>query len=253
MVRVAYCFYGQPRRVEDGYTIVQSLMSHHPDVQFDFFYHTWYDDSKSIQEYEASPWRHLGAKDLSINSGVLDRINTLYLPTSSAYSAPIQFDLSGITESLLYTKTASYKLPNINNFLSQLYSIQQVRNTVYDYVQKTNTSYEFVVLSRFDFLNHISINFHTLDTNKMYVSNLIAGRKLFCNYAIYNYSTFLNHANIYDNLKNLINNQDLCTLFKAITGTECHLNPEEIKLMNYLYYYTDYTNIEFTDLIPNFI
>ena len=46
MVRVAYCFYGQPRRVEEGYTTVESLIRRHPDVQFDFFYHTWYDSSK---------------------------------------------------------------------------------------------------------------------------------------------------------------------------------------------------------------
>ena len=68
-----------------------------------------------------------------------------------------------------------------------------------------------------------------------------------------NYSTFLNHANIYNNLNNLLNNYEVCALFKAITLTECHLNPEEIKLMNYLYYYTDNKNIEFTNMIPNFI
>lgn len=254
MVHVAYCFYGQPRRLEEGYTVVQSLISRHPDIQFDFFYHTWYDSTKSVQEYEASPWRHLGAKDLSVSSDVLDRIHKLYLPKSSAYSVPIQFELSTIKESLLYMKTIEpNKVVNINNFLSQLYSIQQVRNVVFEYVQKTNTAYDFVVLSRFDFLNPISINFHTLDTNKMYVSNIFESRKVFCNYAIYNYTTFLNHANIYDNLCNLINNQELCIVFRTITNTECHLNPEEIKLMNYLYYYTDNKNIEYTNLIPNFI
>ncbi|NDB85510.1 MAG: hypothetical protein EB127_22830, partial [Alphaproteobacteria bacterium] len=230
MVRVAYCFYGQPRRLEEGYTTVQSLMSRHSDVQFDFFYHTWYDSSKSIQKYEASPWRHLGTKDLTIGSDILNRINTLYVPKSSVYSPPIEFDLSGVKESLLYKNTKSYKLPNINNVLSQLYSIQQVRNAVFDYVQKTNIAYDFVVLSRFDFLRPITINFHTLDNTKMFVSDQIANRKLFCNYAISNYSTFLNHANIYNNLNNLLNNYEVCALFKAITLTECHLNPEEIKL-----------------------
>ena len=250
MVRVAYCFYGQPRRVEEGYTTVESLIRRHPDVQFDFFYHTWYDSSKPIQEYVASPWRDLGAKELSISSDVLGRLHEVYVPKASTYSTPIQFDLSGIKGSLLYTNTESRKLPNINNLLSQLYSIQQVRNTVFDYVQTTKTVYDFIVLSRFDFLKPISINFHTLRTDTLYVSDTLATKKLYCNYAISNYATFLHHANIYDNLKNLINNRELCKLFRAITQTECHLNPEELKLMNYLYYYTDCTNIEF---IPNFI
>jgi len=253
MVRIAYCFYGQPRKLEEGYKPVESLISRHPDIQFDFFYHTWYDSSKSIQEYVASPWRHLGAKELSISSDVLGRLHELYVPKASTYSAPIQFDLSGVNKSLLYTNTESRKLSNINNLFSQLYSIQQVRNTVFDYVQTTNTVYDFIVLSRFDFLNPISINFHTLRTDKLYVSDTLATKKLYCNYAISNYATFLHHANIYDNLKNLINNQELCHLFRTITQSECHLNPEELKLANYLYYYSNYTNIEFTNQISNFI
>jgi len=258
MVRVAYCFYGQPRVLEEGYKIFQSFVSRHSDVQFDVFYHTWH-AKKGI--YEASPWRSFGTQELIIAENAIDRLNDLYKPIQYKVDEPKRFDISQIETSALYTfvmeqihtNNNRQKVNNLNNILSMFYSIQQVRDILQQHVSKTNTSYDYVILSRFDFLKEVKLNIATLMNHRLYVNDGGYRTKVFCAYYVCDYNIFLNFANIFNNLPVIMNNRELLTHFRALNGIECCINGEELMSLNYISYYGHYENVIFTPLIPNFI
>jgi len=255
MIRVAYCFYGQPRKIEEGFAIVQKFMNNNPDILIDFFYHTWFIKNPSGKPYDASPWRQFDRDELLIQPDSIERLNELYRPCGYQVDEPIQFDLTKeqLHESILYKITPGLYIQNLNNTLSQLYSMQQVRGILQQYVNDTGTTYQYVILSRFDFRKEVEIRMNCLTETRLYVSNLQENIKCFCAHYISNYDIFLNISNVFDNLTNLINNTELLDIFKQHNGIDSNLNVETIIAMNYLFYYKHYAQVEFTHLIPNFV
>jgi len=251
-MKIAYCFYGQPRKLEEGYTIVQQFISLNPTATIDFFYHTWFLKGATNYQYEASPWRNLSKEELTIRPDIIDTIHTLYQPKAFKIDEPTQFNISTIKESILYKKTPEQQTRNIHNTLSQFYSIQQVRSVLETYVKTTQTKYDYVVLNRFDFLKPICIQVDLLQTDRLYVSDVLKNRKLFCNCYISDYDRFLKIANVFETIKEFMNNDLLIHQFKVYTRGESIFNVEEINAINYMYYYTTYDTIVYTPLIPDF-
>jgi hypothetical protein len=66
------------------------------------------------------------------------------------------------------------------------------------------------------------------------------------------YDRFLKIANVFETLKEIINNDLLVSKFKEYTRGECIFNAEEINAVQYMYYYTTYDTIVYTPLIPDF-
>jgi len=251
-MKIAYCFYGQPRKLEEGYAIVQQFISLNPTAEIDFFYHTWFIKGTTDYQYEAAPWRQLSKEELTIRPNAIDILQTYYNPKAFAIDEPMQFDISSIKESILYKKTPEQQTRNINNNLSKYYSIQQVRSVLETYVKNTNTRYEYVVLNRFDFLKPIRIQMDQLEMDRLYVSDVLKNRKLFCNCCISDYDRFLKIANVFETLKEIMNNDLLISQFKLYTRGECIFNAEEINAVQYMYYYTTHDTIIYTPLIPDF-
>jgi hypothetical protein len=255
MIRIAYCLYGQPRRIEEGFAIVQKFQQDNPDVQIDFFYHTWFIPNTSNRLYEASPWRPLGRDDLLIRPDAIEKLNSMYMPKAYQVDEPIQFDktITQLYDSILYKHTPTSYITNLNNVLSQIYSMQQVRKVLQNYSKETGTTYQYVILSRFDFLKEIKIRINSLRNDILYVSNTTEKHKCLGAFYLSNYDIFLNVANVFDNLPNIVNNTELMQLIKGLHIFECNLNAENIITTNYLFYYRNHRNIEFTHLIPNFV
>jgi len=254
-MKVAYCFYGQPRRIDEGFAIVEKFMKKNPDIHIDFFYHTWFSKDISTNVYDASPWRGLDTNDLLIQPDSINKLNTLYAPKAYQVDEPKKFNstIESIKESILYKITPDKYIQNLNNTLSQLYSIQQACNVLQTYIQNSGIQYDYIILSRFDFRKEIEIQLHMLTNTMLYLSNIQESIKHFGAYYISNYEIFLNITNTFDNLINLINNTELITVFSQLTGISANLNVEQIISMNYLFFYKNYENINFTPLIPNFI
>lgn len=253
MISVAYCFYGQPRKVNDGFKIVQEFVKSNPEANIDFFYHTWFAKSESPIYYETSPWRNIEKNSLQIDQTIIEDINALYNPKAFQIDPPTYLPNEYLKDSLLFNKTSNIKRNNINNTLSQKYSYQRVRQVLEKYVNENNKHYDFIILSRFDFLNTINIKIRNLCAGKLYVSNTTEQYKAFCNLYVSDYEIFLKITNVYDNLSKICNDQKLIDKYERLSAIECSLNAEELISLNYLYYYDDYKDVEFSPLIPNFI
>jgi hypothetical protein len=258
-MKVAFCLYGQPRMLEEGYKYIQAFMNNNKDIEFDFFYHTWYiepTDGKTIY-YDGAPWRNTPSNELIIKKNVINRINELYKPKAGYYENPRYFDNSIVSPSLIYEKTintcSEKVINNISNTLSCIYTCQKVRDILFDSIKKNNIKYDFVISSRFDFLNNVNINLYTLDSSKLYTSSMHSPRDIIAgaNFYISNVDIFLNFFNMYNNIDVLKNNESMFNemiFFKEVLI----INVEQLITANYLYYYKNFDNIIKTNLISNF-
>jgi hypothetical protein len=258
-MKVAFCLYGQPRMLEEGYKYIQEFINLNKNVEFDFFYHTWYiepSDNTPVY-YDGAPWRNTPSNELIIKKNIINRINELYKPKAGYYESPRYFDNSIVSPSLIYEKTintcSEKVINNISNTLSCIYTCQKVRDILFDWIKKNNIKYDFVISSRFDFLNNVNINLHTLDSSKLYTSSMHTPRDIIAgaNFYILNVDIFLNFFNMYDNIDMLKNNESMFNemiFFKEVLI----INVEQLITANYLYYYKNFENIIKTNLIPNF-
>jgi hypothetical protein len=255
-MKVAFCLYGQPRMLDEGYKYIQAFMNNNKDVEFDFFYHTWYikttDDTPLY--YESAPWRNISINELIIKKDIINRINELYKPKVSCYDPPMHFD-SIINPSIIYENTKKFDniQYNISNSLSLCYSCQKVRNILLDWIKKTNIQYDFVIASRFDFLNYIHIILNTLDSSKLYTPLLAPNRYYIPGAVFYitNIDIFSNLFNTYDNIDNIKNNTEIFDQMNDLKEIFV-INGENIMTANFLYYYKNFDNVIQTSLIPNF-
>jgi hypothetical protein len=252
MPRVAYCLYGQPRRLYEGHKYIMDFVRSNPDYIFDFYYHTWYVKPENGEVYEAAQWRNLSADELKIEDNIIDKINILYNPLAHCFDKPMQFDID--TSSLIYTNSSVELKKNSNNAYSQMYSRQRVRDIFEKTILENNIEYEYVVTSRFDFLNTITIQLCDLEKNHLYGwhQNHSGRYHVGDNFFITDPAIFLKLSNIYSNLPNLINNTDLDEIMKK-NGEKHMINAEELITTNYLYYFNTIENVIRSDKIPYFM
>ena len=254
MVRIAYCLYGQPRNFTEGCKIIKKFVENH-DV--DFYYHTWTLPNGNTF-YSHSEYRNIPKEDLKGDKDIITKINSLYNPKAYLFEEAKHFDIEKNNEyinSIAYLNTSEFnKGIRISHTLSQLYSKQQVRNLLYNTIEKENIKYDFVITSRFDFLKEINLNIdlNNIDNQKIYVSNFLKPRDLFSdNILLLGVENYFKLLNIYDNLSNIINNKTLDTLM-AEYNERLYLVPESLTFANYLYYFKDIKKLEYVNF-PFFV
>ena len=252
MLKIAYCLYGQPRNLENGHKIISTFVANH-DV--DFYYHTWTLDENNFYSYSYS-YRELNLEELRGDSNIISKINKLYNPKAyiSELSRVFEYENNEkFKNSLLFKNTNEFNKDNnkISNVFSNYYSKQQVRNLLKETLENEKIDYDFVILSRFDMLKEINIDLSSLNTKKVYVSNLHNPRYIFSDaILIMNIENYLEILNVYDNLENLLNNNTVNELVNSYNEKLVFV-PESLLFGNYLYYFKNLKKIEYIDL-PNF-
>ena len=259
-MRVAICLFGQPRNYNGGYNCIKNFIDKHNNIDFDIFYHTWHKDcsSNSLEYYDSAPWSHSrpGSNELIIQPNTIEKLNNLYKPTDYIVEEPKRFDYKRFEHTLAFKNTAhsAKHVNNISNILSQCYSRNKVRNILNNYINKYNIQYDFVIHVRFDYVKHISINLNDIDLTKIYAPNnwVNANRIIITDPLIMlPQEHFLNIFNLYDNLENILNNNDVYELLKKYKE-KLYLNSEELILASFFYYnYSTENDIIFTPLIPS--
>ena len=251
---IAVCLFGQPRNYSEGCKNIKKFVENH-DV--DFYYHTWILNSNNSY-YRHSEYRNINAEELKGEKDIITQLNLLYNPKAYVFEeSKLSFDIETTDEfinSIAYSNTTdNNKGFRLSNTLSQLYSRQQVRNLLYDIIQSEKIKYDFVIISRFDFLNEINvdIDLNNINNQLIYLRSIYAPRIIFQD-AIFllGVENFLKMFNIYDNLHNLINNKALDTLLSSYNEI-FNLVPENLILANYLYYFNDIKNLNYVNF-PNF-
>lgn len=248
-MRVAFCFYGQPRDYKTGYTNINNFILYNNDVIFDFFYHTWTLDKDML--YPTAPWRHIPNKERQYNNNTIDELKKMYSP--KACEDEIQkthFDPTFYINSLAYkNNTKQINIDNISNIISQMYSRNKVRNILDTYIKTHNVTYDAVIMCRFDYKNKINFKLSDFDLSYTYLSNVYYPRKIIAdNLLIMPTNVFLTWFNIYENMGKVLNSQEVEERVKSY-GETLYINPEEILFANYLLHYKNIDNLRYISQI----
>jgi len=244
-MKIAFCLYGQLRDYHTGYLNIKNFIENNNEHSYSFFMHAWCADNI---KYNVSPWRKFDENILNItNSDKIKKdIIEYYNPICYEFQKSIDnFDLNNIKNTIAYSNSNDIIKNNSNNFLSQIYSRNKVRDLFYNHVKTLNINYDMIITMRFDMTNSISFSLKNINTNKIYVGNAHYPRYLLPdNIIICPQHVYIKWFDIYNNLSNIINNDKLNLLMKHYNEILI-LNPEQIITANYLYYYFNMDNIEF--------
>jgi len=237
-----------------GHSIFREWLDKHPTIEVDFFYHAWYKPSSTNEPeyYVAAPWRNIPKEHLRIEHDIIEKLNELYCPKMHCYDEPMTFDCEQYIDTIAYRNAPEKIKQNRNNVLSQFYSRNCVRNLLETYMKATNIKYDFVVSSRFDFLNPISIDLHALEMNKLYTSAISRPRKYIPDmFNICSVEDYLHFENTYSTLDNIVNNADIEQKIKE-NGEQLIFNVEQLLFANYLYWFRTTDRVHYSSSIPNF-
>jgi len=251
MAKIAYCLYGQPRNFAEGYKNIEKFVEKY---EVDFYYHTW-TLSKENSYYSHSEYRNIKNEDLKSDKNIKNNLNLLYNPKAYVFNETTYFDFTkddNFLNSIVYLNTLDKnKGERISHTLSNFYSKQQVRNLLYDTIQKEQISYDFVIICRFDFLNEINFDLTNINKDKIYVSDIHRPRFIFSDaILLLNVENFLKLFDLYNNLPNLINNSEINSIVNSYDEHFVFV-AESLLLANYLYNFKNLNNIEYSNF-PNF-
>lgn len=255
MLKIAYCLYGQPRNFENGYNVISKFTENY---NVDFYYHTWTLNDEN-ERYSNSHYRKVDISELLYDKDIINKLNALYKPKGYisdvsrefAYENKEEFNNSLMIKNTLAKHPHLFKLNRISNTFSNFYSKQRVRDLLNETIERESINYDLVIISRFDMLKDININLNLLDKNKVYVANMHRPRYIISDHMlIMNVENFLKTINVYNNLKNILNNKNVNDLVRSF-NEELVFVAEGIIFANYLYYFQNLDNVEYIN-IPDF-
>ena len=238
-MKIALCFYGQPRNFIKSFPDIKKHILDKYDT--DVFFHCWYDINNSTQNYDVSPWRY-SSKTLNCSVS-LDVLKKIYSPKSFICEPPQSFDISEYKDTLGYQKSRIHIKNNFPNILSQSYSRYKVKCILNEYVDETDTKYDFVIGTRFDFKLDEFPELSTLDKDYIYFTDHHSHRPYVFNdnISISSLENFYHIFDIYKNITELANGQfEMVSLTKdsdyytLINGVE--LNIESLNTGNLMYH-----------------
>jgi len=244
-MKIAVVLYGQPRDYLTGYRNIMAFIKQHPTCTFDFFYHVWKLNENEV--YSSSPWRPID--NLIYKDKIITELQELYNPISHEceYQTQLIFNDLSYKNTLAFNNTVEPQLSNINNTLFQLYSRNKARNLLNEYLKKegNNVYYDFVIYVRFDIINMPEVNLSELNTSYTYISDRLYPRKILSDMCIITpTSVFLEWFNIYEMLKDILNNDDLEWDINVL-NEKLILNIEELIFAKYIYHYKNVDNIKY--------
>jgi hypothetical protein len=172
-MKVALCFFGQPRLLDNPYTWLSHKNLIIDRYNTDVFIHTWISGNE-IQFELATHIQEKHKPFLIEDKNSEEKILKKYKPKKYIFEKPKYFSLDEETKNLLKEKKQEYEnringsflwTPNNeNNTLSQIYSITKVINLLKD------EKYDWVILSRYDNYMKDFPNLYQLDSNNLYIA-----------------------------------------------------------------------------------
>jgi hypothetical protein len=249
-MRIAWCLYGQPRCYTEGYKYVRELMDKYPSIQFDFFIHCWYSEADVGKTYQHSHYRDVPISALTIHANTDKHILELYNPVAYTFEPVKEFDSEFIYDTLIDDRTTSRQKTNYNNVFSNIYSKYKVDQLL----QSHNATYDLVIETRFDYLNHFTVDLYSINLAHLHVIYHNQSRIVINDsYIITNPTLFHHYSQAYVNLHRFIDNPHIQDL--AIKhGEYYNFVPETILFCNLLYIYGEHivTLIEKNPQLLNF-
>lgn len=179
-MKIALCFSGQPRFIEQGYVGISREIMNNRDV--DVFAHLWFDDKLQSEPYKYGG--DGGWVDQRIDSSAIDKFIDLYKPVSIKVEGSKRFEdqrlVEGYQPSINRYKRGAIDNPkepdfarrDINNIISYYYSLNQVNILKKQYEYDKNFKYDLVIKLRTDVIINSSIDFSRVQKNTIYYSEM---------------------------------------------------------------------------------
>jgi hypothetical protein len=247
-MNIAWCFHGQPRDIEKGYSTIKSFVDKHQSVHFDFFCHTWF-SSDPTHKYKVSSYRNL--EPIPQRADIIATIDKLYSPIEHCVEEPIDFDLSDILYSKAVLNTHNINIQNIKNTRSNIYSQTKVRDILYNHVKNKGMHYDLVISSRYDLHVNIQFDLNIIDLSKIYGANMHSPRKLLVDHLyIMPMSIFFHACSIYSILNIIINSSEVEESLE-LSGERFVFVPESLMTAS-LHYFNFIDLLVLSPHIPNF-
>jgi hypothetical protein len=247
--KIAICLFGQPRDYVIGHKNIKDLIENQQQYDCDVFFHCWNIENHSV--YKSAEWREIPKKSLLIED--MDVVNQqlldLYKPVKYKFENSIdKFNENIYNDTIAYNNITNDKiLQNINNILSQMYSRNEVRKLFEQHVSEKNIEYDYVIITRFDVMKKINLKLELLEGNKVYIDNMHYPRKIITDtFIICPQHIFILWFNLFDNLKNILNNEEINKKMKQ-NNEKLIVNAEELIMANFIYYF----DINLVNYLPN--
>ena len=250
-MKIAWCFYGQPRKLELGHKNIDSYLKKFDYKDVDFFCHAWYNDNSFINQ---SPWSIKREGQLKITKDFLNKIIEIYNPKKYLFEKENKFEkcIEELENSLIN------KTNNVANVLSGCYSTQKTVELLKDYAIENNINYDFVFVSRYDFLKPIELNINSVSNKYMYstdihikTNRIIPSPALLCG-GFYIINKI--YSNLFSNIFLYKNDENTKKFIEENLKEKFYVNHEEVLLCNIFFNGANILNdVKFTNNIPNFI
>lgn len=172
-MRVALCFFGQPRFIDNPYTYISHKYWIIDKYNADIFTHTWINNKE--KKFEYSDWVQ-EEKHTIENKNADEIILKKYNPKKYIFEKSKHFSLDEKSRNIIkeiekdfrskYNEESkfNYSENNENNVLSQLYSMSKCISLI-------DSDYDWIILSRYDNYIWQFPNLFQLDKNNLYLNN----------------------------------------------------------------------------------
>ena len=179
-MRIALCFSGEPRFIEECYPLIyENLIK--PNSIEDIFIHTWYSENISeIPLYKNEVSSFSGGSYIKRDS--IEKIKSLYSPKKILVEKPINFINSGIDWGNSFSKyyggggnehsAEEFKNIKINNMYSFMYSNMKAILLKKEYELENDFTYDMVIRSRFDNIIKRNIPITNLNPDNLYYQEM---------------------------------------------------------------------------------
>jgi hypothetical protein len=196
-MKVALCFYGQPRFINNlnSYKSYKEYIYGQSDV--DVFSHYWFDQNDN--KFSTSDWSSI--HENYVYEDTENLIKSLYNPVKYIADSRnfLKYeDVKDIVKNLNY-----FSVNNFYNLQSHLYSYEQNFKLLSQHIENTKQKYDFVIISRYDLKITDFPNLNTLSKNKVYVNGF--GGNNFTDAILILDPIFINSFNAYSKFREISN------------------------------------------------
>lgn len=179
MKKIALCFSGQPRFIEEAYPFIKSNVIKNEKV--DIFAHLWFDGGLTDKPYKYGgngEWQHQRISKNSIEI-FKKNYNPIYLKVEPSKKFKNFFLEETYYPSLIRYKRGAINNPlepnfierDINNIFSYYYSLNQVCLLKKEYEYLNNFKYDVVIKMRTDAIVYTNLNYDDIADNTLYYSD----------------------------------------------------------------------------------
>ena len=219
-MKVALCFFGQPRVINNPYTFDSHINWIINKYDTDVYTHTWISGEPVLFNY--SDWvntKYHDAEDINTSDIILDK----YKPKKFKFEKPKKFQLTDECRNKVQ-HLSYYSSNNEQNTLSHLYSMSTSIGLI-------DGTYDWVIISRYDNYIRFMPDLTELDSNTLYITTDYGNH--FPDHMIFGGQRQMNALNCYESIPDLCNEVNMFipeqfkqAAFNSLNESYCRVNLE---------------------------